>query len=600
MEEGTGGGLLEGAFERAPIGIVVQNLDGEVILANRVALEALRSTTMLSTTAGGRYRVDIDADPDACIVDRSGNTVGLDELPAQRAIRTGRPAPRVVQGLRRGDATIWAAITASPIERDGRVVGVVTYSSDVTADVLNEDLNAELVKAAADARHRLVQAATTDPLTGLLNRSSIETWLQRQLVADLADPVALLLIDLDHFKRINDTVGHDAGDEVLMQVADRIGIAVRDGDVVARPGGDEFFVAMRAATASTAGVLAERLLHILDSPFDVRGRRYSLTASIGVAAADQHSTVRSLLSDADSAMYEAKAHGRNRWALFDDRLRKRADHRFEVDAGLRYALERDEIVAHYQPLFSTQTGRPTAVEALARWQHPVQGLLAAGDFVPIAEESDMIVAMGTRMIELAIRDLDRIALDVGCATARAWVNVSARQLDRRAHMEMLRLMLTAGNVIGRIGVEVTETSLVRDESGAAETLRQLAEAGVPVALDDFGTGFSSMARLLDFPIHMLKIDQAFTQALHDRRTVAAVRTIVELAAALGANVCLEGVENNHQLRVAIDLGVERVSGYHLARPVPLADLRREVGRCAPRLNAFTASAPNCLTGTAGV
>lgn len=709
MEEEEGRGLRDGAFEHAPIGIVVQNLDGEVVLANRIARDDLTSTGMLTKAADGRVRIEAGDDPGVSIVDRTGRTVGPDDIPAWRALRTGQPVRRVVQGLRNGANTIWAAVDAVPLEQDGMVVGVVTYASDVTSAVHNEELHAELLdkmtdgyvvvdndhrfsfvntaaatilraevgqligrsvfehvpslehsemgdmyrqvcsggsivyegyveeidrwvevrahgilggvvayltdvsdrhdaeaerlelqRQAEDARRRLVHTATTDSLTGLLNRSSIETWVQHHLDTTPSDPLAMLLVDLDHFKQINDTMGHDAGDEVLVQVADRIGLTMRETDVVARLGGDEFLIVLRGATATMSGVLAERLLYVLRSPFGARGRQYSLSASIGIATSGRCSTARCMLSDADTAMYEAKGTGRNRYVVFDDDLRRRAEERFETDADLRTALGGQEVVAHYQPLFSTATGLPTAVEALARWEHPTRGLLAAGDFVPVAEESELIVGLGTRMLESALADLGRISEATGDPGTRAWVNVSARQLDQPGHMEMLQYLLSTPEVMGRVGVEVTETALVRDASGATAALRRLAGSGVPIALDDFGTGFSSLTRLLDFPIFMLKIDQAFTHALQDGRTVAAVRAIVELASAVDANVCLEGVEDDHQLRVAIDLGVERVSGYHLARPVALDDLRREIARSAPRLKAFTGSAPDCLTGAAGV
>ena len=459
----------------------------------------------------------------------------------------------------------WLEVRAHPVAD-----GVVAYFSDVTERRRAEAERTELLQRAEQARVRLVHAATRDSLTGLYNRESLSQWISQRVTGET--PVAVVFVDLDHFKRVNDTLGHAEGDALLVEVAQRLTSLVRPGDAVARLGGDEFVLAIEAPCQDPAYQLVRRVLTALREPVSSRGRRLVVTGSIGVAFSTPASTSETLLRDADAALYQAKDAGRNRCATFDDRARAVLEARLETESELLGMVERDELRAHYQAMFDSRTGEPVAVESLARWAHPRRGLVGAGDFIPVAEESGLIVEIGDRMVDLAIRDLARVSQATGNDMVRVWVNVSVRQLDEPGFTERLGERLTDRDLVGRIGIEVTETAVARDELDTAESLRALALAGVPIAIDDFGTGYSSLARLIDFPVDMLKIDQAFVQGVFTHQTMPAVKAMVDLAHAIGARSCAEGIETPAQLRTMAELGVDLLSGYHLGHPAAVDDL----------------------------
>ena len=468
----------------------------------------------------------------------------------------------------------WLEVRAHPMGQ-----GVVAYFTDVSERRRAERERIELIHQAEQARVRLVHAATRDSLTGLYNRGSLSEWLNERVLR--GERVAVVFVDLDHFKRVNDTLGHAEGDALLVEVARRLRSLVRPGDAVARLGGDEFILAIEAEGSEPAYQLVRRILCALREPISSRGRRLVVTGSVGVAFSSDDSTAETLLRDADAALYQAKDAGRNRCETFDDHARSLLASRLETESELLGMVERDELRAHYQAMFDSRTGRPVAVESLARWAHPRRGLLAAGEFIPVAEEAGQVVSIGDRMIDLAIADLRQLADATDNPTVRAWVNVSVRQLDEPGFTERLRERLTTPELIGRIGIEVTETAMARDELDTAESLRALAVAGVPIAIDDFGTGYSSLARLIDFPVDMLKIDQAFVHGVFSRQTMPTVKAFVALAHAIGARSCAEGIEDPAQLRCMAELGVDLLSGYHLGRPVAADEL--EGSLALPRL-----------------
>ncbi len=468
----------------------------------------------------------------------------------------------------------WLEVRAHPMGQ-----GVVAYFTDVSERRRAERERLELIHQAEQARVRLVHAATRDALTGLFNRGSLSEWLNDRVLR--GEQVAVVFIDLDHFKRVNDTLGHAEGDALLVEVARRLRSLVRPGDAVARLGGDEFVVAIEADATEVAYQLVRRILLALREPTTSRGRRLVVTGSVGVAFSSAESTAETLLRDADAALYQAKDAGRNRCETFDDHARSLLASRLETESELLGMVERDELRAHYQAMFDSRSGRPVAVESLARWEHPRRGLLAAGEFIPVAEEAGQVVSIGDRMLDLAIAELDQLADATGNPSVRTWVNVSVRQLDEPGFTERIRERLTSPELLGRIGIEVTETAVARDELDTAESLRSLAVAGVPIAIDDFGTGYSSLARLIDFPVDMLKIDQVFVHGVFSRQTMPTVKAIVDLAHAIGARSCAEGIEDPAQLRCMAELGVDLLSGYHLGRPVAASEL--EGSLALPRL-----------------
>lgn len=417
-----------------------------------------------------------------------------------------------------------------------------------------------------------------DPLTELPNRTLLLERLAEAAARD-AGPIALLFCDLDHFKDVNDSLGHRAGDDVLRQVADRLRAAVRPGDVVGRFGGDEFVVLCEQVDDEAgARLIAERLAAAFARPFRAGGDDHMLGVSIGIALTDRAEDGDALLRDADTAMYRAKEAGRSRIELFDTGMRAWAVGRLQTEAGLRRALAgTGEIEVHYQPIVSTATAGASvaAVEALVRWRHPERGLLAPGEFVGVAEESGLIIGLGRRVLELA------------CTAAAAWeprvpvhVNLSPRQLLDKTLVETVEATLAATGLPAELlALEITESMLIDRGPDRVVVLERLRDLGVELVLDDFGTGWSSLARLAELPIGGLKIDRSFVADI-DGRGGPIVDAIVRLARAFSLPVVGEGVETEEQLAALRRLGCELGQGFLFARPLPEDELLSLLRRSA--------------------
>ena len=433
------------------------------------------------------------------------------------------------------------------------------------------DLCTNLAAMAVERGHaeaRLAHQATHDALTGLPNRTLFLDRLGQALAQRHEDgtTVAVVFLDVDRFKVINDSAGHGAGDRLLTGLAQRLSGLVRPGDTVARFGGDEFTVLCQGvAGASGALKIAERIVEGTAAPFALDDGEVVVTLSAGIALPRAGDTPETLLRDADAAMYRAKERGRNRIEVFDEAMRDTAVARLDTEKALRRALDADELVLHYQPQVRVADGRLTGVEALVRWQHPERGLLPPGQFVPLAEEAGLIVPLGARVLEEACRQAQ--AWRRAGTPVVVWVNVSPVQVAQPDLARRVAGVLDATGVDpALIGLELTESALLADASSVVA----LSELGVRLAIDDFGTGYSSLDHLRRFPFDLVKIDRSFVAALDGARGTAIVAAVVGLAHALGLEALAEGVETEAQHDALRGIGCDLAQGFWFARPEPAA------------------------------
>ena len=426
-------------------------------------------------------------------------------------------------------------------------------------------------RQAAENRHQ----ALHDALTGLPNRALLRDRITQALhQADRElSPAALLLLDLDRFKEVNDTLGHHHGDQLLMQVGDRLRGRLREVDTVARLGGDEFAVLLpRIATAEGAVAVAGKLQAAFDEPFRLDDLALDVETSIGVALYPEHAgNPDELLQHADIAMYVAKDTHAG-FVLFDPKQDQHSPRRLALLGELRRALEQQQLVLHYQPKVDTHTGQLLGVEALVRWQHPIHGLLLPGEFIPLAERTGLIGPLTSYVLDAALRQCSDWR-QAGHELAVA-VNVSARSLLDLDFPDQVAGLLARWEVPARLlVVEITESTIMADPTHALEILGRLNAMGVQIAIDDFGTGYSSMAHLKTLPVQELKVDRSFvSQMTNNSRDAVIVRSTVDLGRNLGLRVVAEGVEDEATWRALDALGCDVIQGYYISRPVPPDDL----------------------------
>jgi diguanylate cyclase (GGDEF)-like protein/PAS domain S-box-containing protein len=427
-----------------------------------------------------------------------------------------------------------------------------------------------------ELEQRLAWDAAHDPLTGLVNRTQLLEALHAELAraGRSATTVAVLYLDLDRFKLVNDTFGHAAGDELLVEVARRLQSAVRTDDLVARSGGDEFVVVCAGVrTQAEVQQVTERLHRLWAEPFTVRHQPVYLSVSIGVAIADPLSTPGGLLRDADIALYRAKEEGRGRTVVFDETLRERVAAVLAVESDLHRGLAAGELVLHYQPIVELPRGRPVGIEGLLRWRHPTRGLLTPDAFLEAAESSGLIVEIGRRVLAEACRTAGAGG-PLGDRDLFVSVNLSPPELLRPDLLGELRRLLAEHRVpAGRLCLEITEHALVDQGETTRELLARVRDLGVRVAIDDFGTGYSSLSYLRHLPVDVVKIDRTFVTDVHETDTSATiVGGVARLAAGLGLEVVAEGVEEEAQAAALAAVGVRWAQGWLFARPGPLADI----------------------------
>jgi diguanylate cyclase (GGDEF)-like protein/PAS domain S-box-containing protein len=486
---------------------------------------------------------------------------------AERLARAfdGQDAPAVEVRLRTSAGSWqWVESLASlpSVDEDG-VACVVVTSRDVSERRGLEE--------------QLTSQALHDPLTGLANR-------RRALREGMADArveqppeVAVLFLDLDDFKVVNDSLGHSAGDQLLVVLAARLQSAVRAGDTVARLGGDEFAVLLQDdVTPATAEATAERLVEALQQPVVIGSTELRTRASIGIAPAQAGDSGEDVLRNADLAMYMAKGAGKGRCAVYRPEMHTATLGRLELLADLRTAIDSDQLRLHYQPTVQLSSGAVTGVEALVRWQHPERGLISPGDFIPLAEESGLVVPLGRWVLRQACRVAAAWPQHPQRAPVTVAVNISTRHLSDRSIVQDVQDALAASGLApGRLVVEITETGLVDDDDVVLEVLHALKRVGVRLAVDDFGTGYSSLSYLRRFPIDVLKVDKSFVDGLGLTGTGEAsglVQAILGMARTLQLSTVAEGIEQADQLAELADLGCDSGQGYLLSRPVPADQL----------------------------
>ena len=491
---------------------------------------------------------------------------------------------RLARPVRRLRAAIEAASTddtaRAPVEGPAEVAAV--------AEAFNET-----IARRRELEVKLAHQALHDPLTGLPNRTLLNDRLHQALARrGRADgTVVVAFMDLDRFKLINDSKGHPAGDALLVALSRRLEGALRSGDTVARFGGDEFVVVSEGIHADADIVaIAERLAAALADPFFLGTERIHITGSIGMAAARGEETADDLIRNADAAMYEAKERERGTWALYREPLHAGAVTRLEIERDLHRALADQEFLLHYQPKCSLATAEVVGVEALVRWAHPTKGLVSPADFIPVCEETGLILPLGEWVLFEAGRQARRWRERHGLNVAVS-VNLSARQLVRPDLTRRVAAMLeTTGADPADLCLEITEGTLLLDMSAAVRHLAELRSLGVRISIDDFGTGYSSLAYLRTLPLDELKIDRSFVTPVADDPSAAAiVASVVSLGHALGLLVVAEGVETAAQLTTLRELGCDLAQGFYLARPAPPGDLTPVLGR--PRTGARTLTAP---------
>jgi diguanylate cyclase (GGDEF)-like protein len=470
------------------------------------------------------------------------------------------------------------SVMATPVHENGVAVGCLTvgmYSEarnwDKSAQEMLRAFAEHISLAITDARTlEAMNLAFLDSLTGLPSRSLFQTRMEESLAAETGG-VAVLFIDLDRFKMVNDSLGHGAGDLLLAGVANRIRGCLRDDDVAARLGGDEFAILLSGLSGATeAEPIASRLLEELREPFDLNGAEAYVSASIGIAfGAAGRVGAQELMVDADLAMYQAKKHGKDKFEMFEPAMREAFQATIDLETDLRRAIVRHEFELRYQPIVHLTTGEITGVEALIRWQHPLRGVIPPVEFIPLAEETGMIVPIGEWVLREATTRVAEWNARRSEHPLTVSVNISAVQLEHTVLPDVVQSALDASGLpADRLTLELTESLLVDHRPATLERLHAIKALGVRLAIDDFGTGYSSLAYLRQFPVDIIKIDKSFVDDVVDEPTAAALtHGIIQLGRALQLSTIAEGIEHAGQLTSLAGGNCEMGQGYYFAEPL---------------------------------
>ncbi|CAN5491294.1 hypothetical protein BH10PSE17_BH10PSE17_29320 [soil metagenome] len=545
--------ILQSVFDAVPMALFTKDLEGHYVRANRANLQRFGLTS--EAELRGKTIHDVSPAEYARLSDEHDRlTLASGELQYD-VERTGLTGPE--------DKRWFQTIRVPLRDPGGAVIGLLGITSEVTER--------------KEVERKLADQAAHDALTGLPNRRSLLERLTRvmETARHQRESLAVIFCDLDFFKTINDMHGHEFGDQVLRALAQSIVARLRPDDWIARFGGDEFVIVCYPIAGEIEGYrIATELLNAVRAPLLVQGASIRIDASIGIAFMRAEHRASELIRDADAAMYMAKEQGRNRVAMFDDRLRKKAVHRSSLDQALRTAVENEELSLVYQPKVSLHDGRLVGFEALLRWNNEQHGFVSPASFIPLAEESGSILAIG------------RWALEQACLQLRAWqqsfpayddltlaVNVSMRQLFQEGFLQMAREIVDdAGIYPHALELEITESTAMSNPQQTAEVLAQLKGIGLRIALDDFGTGYSSLAHLQKLPIDVIKIDRAFVHGIADSKENSEIaRLVIAMARALGITSVAEGLERREDLGPIKALGADIAQGYLFSKPITAAE-----------------------------
>jgi diguanylate cyclase (GGDEF)-like protein/PAS domain S-box-containing protein len=545
-------------IDNAGEGIIVYDRELRYVIFNRFMEEL---TGLSATDLVGRNAVDVFPH-----LRQEGVDVLLNRALAGETVSSPDTHYHVPRTGREG----WVSAVYRP-HRDGRgnTIGVIGLIRDVSERKL--------------AEQQIEYHAYHDALTGLANRRLFEEHLTLALALAQRRQrlVAVLFIDLDNFKTVNDSRGHGAGDALLREVAQRLRASVREGDTVARVGGDEFTLVLQELTRrEDAAVVAAKLLNIIATPLDTGGERLYVTASIGVTVyPEDGSDAESLLKNADNAMYRAKAAGRNTVQMSTRELNRSSEERMTLETGLRHAIERREFELYYQPQIDLQSMRIVGMEALLRWRHPERGMITPVSFMPVAEERGFIMILGDWVLRTACREARRFR-DRGYPEFRVAVNISAKQFaDDRLIDSVDAALAQSGLDRHCLELEITESVAMNDVDMTLALLHRLRKTGISIAIDDFGTGHSSLSYLKRWPIDALKIDRSFVEDLPDRfEDAAIVRSVIQLAQGLNLRVIAEGVETRPQLDFLRLHDCTEGQGYFFSFPLPIDEFESLLDR----------------------
>ena len=580
--------------ERRPMTLLISPKPARLAQIRGAAQEALPGcdtavcTDASRALARARTGRRLGLTPAIFILDYRGGHAG-DLADALRRIRVAEPAAEIMVLIEDGDMTLWRAsveVVQSPdkltflntpfyrpdavgalralADRHNLMSGRDSAAETGSRTILGLETEVTALKARLEIA---MHAAQHDPLTGILNRAGFVTELTTRLSRDRKSQT-ILLVDLDRFKLVNDTLGHHAGDDLVRKIGSAMAAVMPPGGVLARLGGDEFGIVIEAGDQAI-DEFCTMILRVCSQTRRVSGHEVQVSASIGVAAQDESRSEVSLMRRADLALYAAKREGRNRYRRYDAALEKVTKRRLSIENGLEQALRTGQFRMAYQPIVTAKNGHVLGFEALVRWDSPDHGAVSPAEFVPVAEETGLILDLGDWITRQSFKD------------ARRWagpyvsVNLSARQfLHQNVAERILRYAEEADLAANRIQIELTETAIIDDVERAGHNLKILREAGVRVALDDFGTGYSSLTYLNQFAIDCIKIDKSFVDNVaHDKQSAIIVASVTRLASSLGMGVVAEGVETEQQRHVLTAAGCGALQGYAFGRPMPPREVK---------------------------